>query len=77
MFREKRVGGVRVFVKGGSRSGVLVGEDILGDGIGNHRLVDLKKVLNEALNKHVVLSKIALEVDHLVQDLLVICLHGT
>ena len=37
----------------------------------------MSKVLDEALNEHVVLTKIALEVDHFVQDLLVVALHTT
>lgn len=49
----------------------------MGHAVGDHCLVHLKKVLDEALNKHVVLAKIALEVDHLVQDLLVVGLDTT
>ena len=48
----------------------------MGHAAGDHRLVDLEKVLDEALNKHVVLAKVTLEVDHLVQDLLVVGLHA-
>ena len=34
-------------------------------------------MLDEALHEHVVLAKVALKVDHFVQDILVICLRRT
>lgn len=51
-------------------------EGSLGDTVGVDRLVDLKKMLDEVLDEHVVLTKITLEVDHLVQDFLVIGLYS-